>query len=187
MGIPADLAPEIVAQLGPRQGWTLYLGPLPLARALHDALGGDLLLVNGRLKPSKLAKQASGMVVLRAAPLQLPLAHDQLSTLVVADESTRLPQDLLERVCAWRRWLEPDGLLVLLARLRRSLGGVLARQRLTEPEDLTGAMLNAGFSGIGQRFYTSGLVLTQGRRLVLPGEPLPGEAPRPAQPGPPLL
>lgn len=169
MGIPAELAPEIVEQLE-GQGSTLYFGPLPLARALHEALGGALLVVNDRLKLSKLARQAGEMIALRAAPLQLPVAHGSLSALVVADVVSRLPLDPLEGVSTWRRYVAPNGSLLLVEQLRRSLGGVLARRTSTAPEDLTGAMLNSGFSRIGQRFYGSGLVLTRGQRLVLPDE-----------------
>jgi hypothetical protein len=174
MGIPADLAPKIVEQLEGQgiegQGCRLYIGPLPLARALHEAIDEPLLVFNDRLKLSKLAKLTDEMVVLRAAPHQLPVADGCVSALVVADVVSQLPLDLLEGISTWRRSLQPNGSLLLIERLRRSLGGVLARRTPTEPEDLTGAMLNAGFSGIGQHFYGSSWVLTRGRRLVLPGE-----------------
>jgi len=172
MGIPADLAPEIVELLEEIEGWTLYSGPLPLARALDDLLDGRLLVVNDGLKQSKLAKQAGKLCLLRSSPWQLPLPDGCLTALIVADVAARLPLDLLEGVSTWRRWLSPNGRLLLVECLRRRLGGVLSRRPTTAPEDLTGAMLNAGFEGIGQRFYASGLVVTQGKRLVLPGEPI---------------
>jgi len=171
MGTPPDLAvAEIVRRLDAPPGPALYIGPLALARSLSQRR--SLLVVDERLRPAKLARQAQGLAVLRCAAHVPPLAQGSLTALIVVDRLARLP-DLAEGIACWIDLLRPGGELLLLEKLRlsptlRTLGRALGGRVGLAPEDLTACLLGAGLGRIGQQFYSSSFVITRGCRLALP-------------------
>jgi hypothetical protein len=143
----------------------LAMGP---AEALVELLGrwtdGPLqsrpLLVTSAAKLKRI-RPLEGAVV-RATALELPTAERCLGALVAVSQLRALP--LASAVERWRQALAPRGRLVLVEALSlRPKVPALRRSRLS-PEDLCGALLNAGFAGIRQTWTRPkrGYVITTG-------------------------
>jgi hypothetical protein len=154
----------------------LAVGPPQALAELLDRFGdgAPTLIFASTAKPKRLGP-LRGAAVIRAGSLELPAAARSLGALVAVSQLDSLRGDgtLARAVEHWRLALAPRGRLVVAEALSfRPRMPALRRSRLS-PEDLCGALLNAGFEGIRQTWThpRRGYVITTGSLRELTARP----------------
>ena len=147
----------------PRGPVMLVGPPPPLAEFVSRRIRRQPVLVASRLKPWRLRGLRGKVVVLRSGSLELPAAARCLAAVVAVGQLRRLrsPRALPRAVEHWRDTLAGGGRIVLAEAL--GLRPPILRRRPC-PEDLCGALLNAGFVGVRQTWTRprGGFVITWG-------------------------
>jgi len=154
-------------------GTLLLMGELPVLRELttlldDDVRGRAVLVSPGRHRRLRRMLGSLQPTLLRADPLDLPLAPASLQVVVAVRILDRMV-DWAGALAGWSRLLRAPGHLVLADRLSPSPTVRLLTRARHAPEELTGAMLNAGFVDIRQSWTRphGGTVITTGELLEL--------------------
>jgi hypothetical protein len=174
-------------------GELFLLAPLEVAEKVGAGSPSRVLVVDDTTKPKQLRTLAPSPVprrIVRAHPLALPFAEGACGALVAVDTLSRWasPGEALE---GFSRVLRNGALLVVVERLAEGLTGRallrIARptRHVVAPESLTGLLLNAGFSRVGQLWPEGNprAYITYGRRHATASAP--GSGATPGSAGPP--
>lgn len=166
------MASELTRIIEQLPGPVLFIGTVLRAAQLGD-VAADLFVLDPRSRKARLARQATGLRVVRGEPAYPPLRMEQLGGVIVVETLGR-QADGLKAVSAWRDLLRPGGGLLILepesvtpivSGLRRLMTGAPA---FRPPEAISAMLLNAGLASVGQQILQGQFpgVLTRGVKRV---------------------